>query len=82
MVWGSFGDAMESKEQDKNRLKEIDDELESIRKLFEEYHSWYDEKTGKVWFPPGRYFDYEKMVDREYELGKEKKAIKLRMESD
>ena len=68
-------------EEDEQRLKEIDSELEKIRKLFKEYHSWYDEKTGKVWFPPGRYFDYEKMVDREYELGKEKKAISERLGS-
>jgi len=68
-------------EQDDKRLKEIDDELEGIRELFKEYHSWYDKKTGKVLFPPGRYFDYEKMVDREYELGEERKAIKERTES-
>ena len=63
-------------EQDEHRLKEIDDELEKIQELFKEYHSWYDAKTQKVWFPPGRYFDYDKMVDREQELLKERKALK------
>ena len=68
-------------EQDENRLKEIDSELENIQKLFKEYHSWYDKKTGKVWFPPGRYFNYEKMVERESELGTERKAINERLRS-
>ncbi len=68
-------------EQDEKRLKKIDIEREKICKLFEEYRSWYDEKTGKVWFPPGRWFDYDKMVDREYELGNERKVIIERMES-
>ncbi len=72
---------MESREQDENRLKEIDSELEKIHKLFEEYHSWYDKDTQKVWFPPGRYFNYQKMVEREYELLKERKLIKERLES-
>ena len=72
---------MESQEQDENRLKEIDSELEKIHKLFEEYHSWYDKETQKVWFPPGRYFDYQKMVEHEHELLKERKLIKERMES-
>ena len=72
---------MESREQDENRLKEIDSELEKIQKLFEEYHSWYDAKTHKVWFPPGRYFNYDKMVDREQELLKERKTIKERLGS-
>ncbi len=72
---------MESREQDENRLKEIDSELEKIHKLFEEYHSWYDKDTQKVWFPPGRYFNYQKMVEREHELLKERKLIKERLES-
>ena len=54
--------------QDERRLHEIDNELEKIQKLFAEYHSWYDKSTGKIWFPPGRYFDYQKMVDREQDL--------------
>jgi len=62
-------------EQDEKRLKEIDSELEEIRKLFKEYHSWKDEETHKIWFPPGRYFNYDKMVDREFELGTERKSI-------
>ena len=61
--------------QDERRLHEIDNELEKIQKLFAEYHSWYDKATGKIWFPPGRYFDYQKMVDREQELLKERKSI-------
>jgi hypothetical protein len=61
--------------QDERRLHEIDNELEKIQKLFAEYHSWYDKVAGKVWFPPGRYFDYQKMVDREQELLKERKSI-------
>ena len=61
--------------QDERRLHEIDNELEKIQKLFAEYHSWCDKVTGKVWFPPGRYFDYQKMVDREQELLKERKSI-------
>ena len=72
---------MESREQDENRLEEIDSELEKIHKLFEEYHSWYDKDTQKVWFPPGRYFNYQKMVEREHELLKERKLIKERLES-
>jgi len=63
-------------ENDEHRLKEIDEELEKIQELFKEYHSWYDTKTSKVWFPPGRYFNYEDMVDREHELLKERKALK------
>ena len=68
-------------EKDKGRLNEIDRELKKIQELFKEYHSWYDKKTGKVWFPPGRYFDYDKMVDHEQELLKERKAINERLES-
>jgi hypothetical protein len=64
-----------------NRLKEIDNELEKIHKLFDEYHSWYDKKTQKVWFPPGRQFDYDKMVDREYELLTERKALKEQLKN-
>jgi len=63
-------------EQDEQRLKEIDSELEKIQELFKEYHSWYDAKTKKVVFPPGRYFNYNKMVDREQELLKERKGVK------
>ncbi|MEE8414290.1 MAG: hypothetical protein V3R96_07040 [Dehalococcoidales bacterium] len=59
----------------------MDSELEKIQELFKEYHSWKDEKTQKVWFPPGRFFNYDKMVDREYELLKERKAIKERLVS-
>jgi hypothetical protein len=66
---------MPKNEQDEKRLNEIDKELEQIHKLFEEYHSWYDKKTGKVWFPPGRYFNYDKTVDREQELLAERKLI-------
>jgi hypothetical protein len=61
--------------QDERRLHEIDNELEKIQKLFAEYYSWYDKVTGKVWFPPGRYFDYQKMVAREQELLRERKSI-------
>lgn len=68
-------------EQDEQRLKELDSELEKIQELFKEYHSWYDAKTAKVWFPPGRYFNYDNMVDREQELLKERKVIKKRLES-
>ena len=68
-------------EQDEQRLSEIDNELEKIHKLFEEYHSWKDEKTQKIWFPPGRYFNYDKMVEREHELLKERKVIKERLKS-
>ena len=67
--------------KDKERLNEIDRELKKIHDLFEEYPSWYDEKTRKIWFPPGRYFDYDKMVDRENELLTERKAINERMKS-
>ncbi len=63
-------------EHDEQRLKEIDDELEKIQELFKEYRSWYDPKTQKIWFPPGRYFNYDDMVDREQELLKERKALK------
>ena len=72
---------MASREQDENRLKEIDSELEKIHTLFDEYHSWYDKKTQKVWFPPGRYFDYDKMVEREHELLTERKAINAHLKS-
>jgi len=68
-------------EQKEQRLKKIDGELEEIHKLFKEYHSWYDSKTGKVWFPPGRYFNYDELVEREYELLKERKIIKERLGS-
>jgi len=67
--------------RDKERLNEIDRELKKIHDLFEEYHSWYDKKTQKIWFPPGRYFNYDKMVDRENELLTERKAINERMKS-
>ena len=67
--------------KDKERLNEIDRELKKIHDLFDEYHSWYDKKTQKVWFPPGRYFDYNKMVERETELLTERKAITERMKS-
>ncbi len=66
---------------DEKKLKEIDIELEKIHKLFEEYHGWKDKETGKIWFPPGRYFNYDKMVEREHELLTERKAIKERLES-
>ncbi len=62
-------------EQDERRLKEIDSELKKIHILFKEYHSWEDKETNKVWFPPGRYFNYDEMVEREYELLTERKAI-------
>ena len=68
-------------EQDEQTLKEIDSELEKIQELFKEYHSWYDAKTQKVWFPPGRYFNYDKMVEREQELLRERKVIKERLGS-
>jgi len=67
--------------KDKERLNEIDAELKKIHDLFAEYHSWYDEKTQKILFPPGRYFNYDKMVDREHELLTERKAINERMRS-
>jgi len=63
------------------RLKEIDGELEKIQKLFEEYRSWHDEKTQKTRFPPGKYFDYDKMVEKENELLEERKIVKKRLES-
>ena len=70
-----------SSEKDRERLIEIDKELKGIHDLFAEYHSWYDKETQKVWFPPGRYFNYDKMVDREYELLAERKAINERLQS-
>lgn len=72
---------MQKNAQDEKRLKEIDTELEKIQKLLAEYHSWYDKVTGKVWFPPGRYFDYPKMVEHESALLQERKHIKERQES-
>lgn len=67
--------------EDEKILNEIDSELEKIHKLFEEYHSWYDKKTQKVWFPPGRYFNYDNMVEREHKLLTERKALVERMKS-
>ena len=61
--------------ENQKRLKEIDEELERIQNAFKEYHSYKDEKTGIYWLPPGKAFNYQKMVDREYELLKERKSI-------
>lgn len=57
------------------RLKEIDEELEKIQNAFKEYHSYKDTKTGIYWLPPGKDFNYQKMVDREQELLRERKSI-------
>jgi hypothetical protein len=64
---------------DRERLNEIDIELKKIQELFKEYQSWYDKETGKVWFPPGRYFDYDKLVVHEQDLLTERKAISERL---
>jgi hypothetical protein len=68
-------------EKDRERLKEIDGELKKIQALFNEYHSWYDKETQRIWFPPGRYFNYDKMVDHEHELLAERKTILERLGS-
>lgn len=67
-------------QQDENRLKEIDNELEKIQILFKEYLVG-TKKTYKTWFPPGRHFDYEKMVERENKLLEERKLTKRRLQS-
>ena len=69
---------MDSNENQK-RLKEIDEELEKIGDAFKEYHSYKDKKTGIYWLPPGKTFNYQKMVDREQELLKERKSIVTQM---
>lgn len=60
----------------KKRLKEIAIELKKIRKLFGEYHSWKDNETQKILFPPGRNFNYDEMVEKECELLIERISIK------
>lgn len=62
-------------QRDDQRLAEIDNELYKVRELLKEYHSWKDPRTQKVSFPPGRYFNYEKMVEHEYGLLDERKFL-------
>jgi len=65
---------MPKSEQDEKRLKEIESELEKIHNDFKEYHSRTDEH-GVNWQNPEKYINYEKLVEREFELLTERKSI-------
>jgi hypothetical protein len=61
-------------EQDKKRLKEIDDELVNIHGAIKEYHGRTDER-GITWQVSGKPYEYQTLVDRESILLKERKSI-------
>ena len=65
---------MPKSEQDEKRLKEIDSELEEIHNNIKEYLSRRD-KFGVIYQTPGRPREYDKLVDRESELLRERKSI-------
>ncbi len=75
----AMGDKMSMYEKDEQRLKEIETELEKIRKIFDDVENRRDKQTGVI--RGGHTFNREQLSEREFILGNERLTIIKRLKS-